>query len=695
MPVAAVLSAIAAFSFLSGGYILTRSAPVAIVFLLLAAVWAWLLRRGSWPPPLLLAALVALGVFTAWAGISTLWSFGPDLSWVAFDLAAFYLAVLAVVGLTPMRRLQLRFAGWGFLVVAGAVAVYAFLGKGLPDVVRHANTYARLDSPIGYWNVLALVMVIGLVVALSQAGDRALHPLARGAASSVAVPMAFTFFFTFSRGGWLVLAVALLVYFVLTPARLAGFVALLTIVAPAGLVLWRLRGLRTLFSATTDAALRAAEGHTLLRWAIAALLVTAGAQVGAALVQGAVPWPRWSRLVAGTALIVILIGGATAGSLHLVESRGGVSWLRERAKVALNDSDTAASSNDAGRLGSLNTGRPPLWREALQQSRSVRLAGTGAGTFAFTHYRFRAYGGVVRHAHNQWLNVLSELGVVGLVLFVAAMALLVAVCIGDPFAHRRDPMRPLLAALSAGVIAFVVHISWDWDWDMAAAGAIVFMLAGLAASYRATRAADARAREAREAAAGGLVWEPVAAERDEAAAEAPAELGGAAPADVAEPIEPGAPSPAGPAEDGGRAGLWPLRVAASLALVLLAMSWALPFAAATAEDAAVSAAGKGQAARAVSDARRAARLDPLAVSPLLTESLALQQLGRDRAALATLRAAQALQPDDFEIYYQEGLLQLKAFGRRQAALDSFRRALALNPLDSATRDEVRALLGAD
>ena len=210
-PVIATLVCVALFSFLSGGYILTRSAPIAIVFLLLAAVWVWFLRRRAWPPPLLLAALVAMAGFTGWVGLSTLWSIGPDLSWVAFDLAAFYLAVLAVVGLTPIRRLQLRLAGWGFLAVATAVAVYAFLGKGLPDVVRTANTNARLDSPIGYWNVLALVMVMGLVVAARRwPADRAVPPVARAWSPRAGVPMAFTFFFTFSRGGWIALAVALL-----------------------------------------------------------------------------------------------------------------------------------------------------------------------------------------------------------------------------------------------------------------------------------------------------------------------------------------------------------------------------------------------------------------------------------------------------------------------------------------------------
>jgi tetratricopeptide (TPR) repeat protein len=707
-PVIATLVCVGLFSFLSGGFILTRSAPIAIAYLLLAAVWVWFLRRRVWPPPLLLAALVAMALFTGWVGLSTLWSLGPDLSWAAFDLAAFYLAVLAVVGLTPIRRLQLRLAGWGFLAVATAVAVYAFLGKGLPDVVRTANTSARVDSPIGYWNVLALVMVMGLVVLLALAGDRALPPVLRALVAACGAPMALTFFFTFSRGGWIVLAVALLVYFAASPTRLASVATLAAVAAPAALVLWRLRNEHTLFAATTDAAQRTAEGHALLRWALAALLVTAGAQVAVALAQAAVPWPRWTRPVAGALVVVVIVAGGAGASWRFLAPRGGVSWLQSHVKLALIDSGTTDSANEAGRLTSFNTGRPPLWREALRQSRVDRLLGTGAGTFVFTHYRFRQDVGVVRHAHNQWLNVLSELGVVGLVLFVVAMAALAAACLGNPFANRRDGMRPLLVALQAGVAAFIVHISWDWDWDMAAAGAIAFLFIALAASYQATRAADERTWAAAAAQQGDAAyrWEPVdeaqtqvpagdtegeqvRLEADPEAAEAPAR--GSEAAAGAQSPEPAPPEPA-PLPATSRPGAWPLRVAGCAALLLLAVSWALPYASATAQDAAVAAAGKAQAARSITDARRAERFDPLAVAPLLTESQALQQLGREGAALAVLRRAEALQPDDFESYYREGLLQLTVFGRRQAALDAFRRALQLNPLDPASRQEVSALL---
>ena len=70
------------------------------------------------------------------------------------------------------------------------------------------------------------------------------------------------------------------------------------------------------------------------------------------------------------------------------------------------------------------------------------------------------------------------------------MILFVAAAVGNPFSRRRDPLHPLLVALQAGVIAFLVHISVDWDWDMAAVGTLVFVFVAVCVSYRATRAGD-------------------------------------------------------------------------------------------------------------------------------------------------------------------------------------------------------------
>jgi tetratricopeptide (TPR) repeat protein len=658
-PFAITLVCAGIFSFLSGGYIFTRNAPLAILYFLLAAIWVWFLRPRSRPSLLYLVALGTFGLLVAWTGLSVSWSFGPDLSWLAFDLAALYLVAAAVLGLTPVRSLQLRTAGYGYLAVAVAVGVYAFLGKIIPDVVTHAHTYARLDSPVGYWNVLALMMVMGLAVALALAGDHAAHPGWRVLATAAAVPLCFAFFFTLSRGGWVVLAVTLLLYFAFTTTRLASFSSLLAIIVPVAAVLWRLRDLGTLYTATSDDALRTLQGHTLLRWSVAALLVAAAAQAVIALVHRAVPWPRWLRVAAGAGLVLLLVAGVGGGSWRFLESRGGSAWVRDRVQTFISGTDETSTSEGAGRLISLNTGRPPLWREALEQSRYNRLRGTGAGTFVFTNDRFRESGSDVQHAHSQWFNVLSELGTIGLGLFAAAMALFVAAAVRNPFADRQDPLRPLVVALQAGMTAFVVHISWDWDWDMAAIGVIFFLFAAACSSYLVTRAADLRRPE--------VLAVPTAAE----ASEAPL------------PVAAGRQRSAG----------WPARTVATIALVVLAASWLVPYLAAREESAALAASGEGDSAVALGRARRAARFDPLAVDPLITEALVLQQEGRNGEALAILQKAARLQPDNYEVHYHQGVLLLRAFGRKKAAIAELRRALALNPLDAASRFELELATG--
>jgi len=51
-----------------------------------------------------LVALAAFAAFAVWTGLSIAWSVGPDLSWLAFDVTAFYLLVAVVVTATPAAR---------------------------------------------------------------------------------------------------------------------------------------------------------------------------------------------------------------------------------------------------------------------------------------------------------------------------------------------------------------------------------------------------------------------------------------------------------------------------------------------------------------------------------------------------------------------------------------------------------------
>ena len=505
-PYALAMAAVAAFSFLSGGYVIGRSTPIAVALLCAAAVWVWFLRRSTRPPLLFLVALGVFGAFTVWSGLSVLWSFGPDLTWVSFNLTAFYLAVVAVLGLTSARGLQLLDRRLRLPRRRhGRRACTPSSARVCPTVVTHAHTYARLDSPVGYWNVLALMMVMGLAVALAVAGDRATGPVLRTLAAAAAVPMCFTFFFTFSRGGWIALAVALVLYFAFTTTRLASFVTLLAVVTPVALVLWRLRGLETLFAETTDDALRTPAGRR------PAALGDRGAAGHGRRPAGGRPAPprrplatlvddrrrggraRWSSAWSSSAA-----PGAT--SRRTAASRGSrtgcTRWSPTRSRRAgatRRARLTTLTTNGRIRSGARPcASRATCARRAPAPGRSRSRTTGSARTAAWSSTRTAS--GSTCSASSAWS---------GLALFVAAIVLFVAAMVGNPFARRRDPLHPLLVALQAGVVAFFVHMSWDWDWDMAAVGTLVFVFIAVCVSYRSTRRAEERRRERRAERAGG------------------------------------------------------------------------------------------------------------------------------------------------------------------------------------------------
>ncbi|HMK91626.1 MAG TPA: O-antigen ligase family protein, partial [Thermoleophilia bacterium] len=497
LPVAALLAAVTALSFLSGGYIFERTATVAFVALGAAVVWVWLLPRRA-PLGLPLAVgLAALALFVGWTGLSIVWSIGPDLSWLAFDVALLYLVVAVVATITPAGPGQLRLAGYGYVVAIVPVAAYALLGKVLPDVVTHAHLYARLMAPVGYWNVLAMMMVMASLPALEGAARRGLPAAARGALAAALALFLFTAFFTFSRGGTVALIVALALYFVLTNERLQSALSLVLAAGPVALALYHARPLQTLFDATANDALRTAQGHAFGHTVLLAIVAVALLQVMAALVTRRVPLRGLARRVVGAVVLAAALAAVVVGGLAFAGRYGGVDGVFHKAADQFRNVETGGTtSNGAGRLLSLgNNGRIPMVRNALKGYRDHPVTGSGAGTYRFTNYLYRsgAYF-IVKHAHDQWANIMSELGLVGLVLYVTGIGGLLVAALRPGGRGARDADRGLLAALQAAAVAFLVHLTVDWDWDMAPATFSFLLFAGVAAAYvRDRRAAVAAA----------------------------------------------------------------------------------------------------------------------------------------------------------------------------------------------------------
>ena len=330
----------------------------------------------------------------------------------------------------------------------------------------------------------------------------------------------------------LALALALVVYFALTNERLQGAFTLALAGAPVAAVLYHARHLATLFNATDNDALRTAQGHAFGRWALLAVAVAVAAQVAAALLARRLRLGARLRVVVGGAVLALAVLIVAAGVLSYAARYGGVGRMVHKITQQFSSSSAGAdlSNGGAGRLLALgNDRRIPMIREGLRSFPAHPLAGTGAGTFAFVNDLYRTDASfVVRHAHDQWVNVLAELGLVGLVLFVVAVGGLLAAALRPIGRAARDADRGLLAALQAAAVAFVAHITIDWDWDMAAVALVFLLFTGVAAAYvrrrRAEHAASALAPAALaprdDAADGSAAPDPTADAADRSTAPA-------------------------------------------------------------------------------------------------------------------------------------------------------------------------------
>jgi hypothetical protein len=104
------------------------------------------------------------------------------------------------------------------------------------------------------------------------------------------------------------------------------------------------------------------------------------------------------------------------------------------------------------------------------------VTGKGAGTYEFTWDRHRTVALLIVDAHSLYLETMTELGVVGLLLLAATIiAILVRLA-----RRARGPNRIVYAALFCAALAWAVHAGVDWDWEMPVVTAWIFAVGGAA-----------------------------------------------------------------------------------------------------------------------------------------------------------------------------------------------------------------------
>jgi hypothetical protein len=431
--------------------------------LLAAAAMGCAALLGRLPVPRLgregLACAGLAVAFVVWNAITILWSSAPDRSWGYFNRGLVYLA-FGVVGAFVGSAVGPRLVAWLVGGLVTATCLWALAGKAVPALYDDYGRLARLRSPVGYWNALALVAAFGLPLAL-WAATRSSR-LVRAGAVVALYSLGVALVLTYSRGGVLAALVALAIWFALTTERFEGLLAFASAAVPAGIVLAVALQLPGIAKDAQPRSVRVDDGS----WFALLFVLGAGLAFAIAYFLRYRPGPERERLVlrvaAGAAVVVLVAGliGALAAGGHPFGSDEGVSQSPSRL--------TEASLNN----------RWGWWKEAWEGFEGQPLGGVGAGAFELLHRQLRDSPIDVREVHSLPLQFLSETGLVGFLLAggAAAAALLAA---WRALAGLGAEDRAAALALAVMLPTFLVHGAVDYDWEFVALCGPVFFVAGV------------------------------------------------------------------------------------------------------------------------------------------------------------------------------------------------------------------------
>jgi hypothetical protein len=433
---------------------------------------------GAWT----LAVLAPLALFGALTLASALWSHSTSRALIAFDRIWFYLVLLALFATIRPSPLNLRWLIRGLAIGSAVVCFAGLISRVLPDVWHTAPNVAneRLSYPVTYWNALGLLATLAIVLTFHLTCTLSERRFVRALAAAAIPLLAATVFFTFSRGAIAAGAIGLLAYALLARPRglLSGALAVIPTSAVLVVFAYKANLLDTI-DPTSDAAV--SQGHRVALAALFCSLAAAGLRL--ALAARLDPGlrsspisrrvPRRTKWIAGLGALLVAVVLVLALSLpHKLLS----DWHRFTSGTSVsNRGDLRRRLTDAS-----NNGRTDLWRVAVHGFDQESLRGQGAGTFQITWDQRKPRAIYTVNAHSLYLETMDELGIVGLLLLLAAI---VAALVGLAL-RARGSLRSLYGALFATALVWALHAGVDWDWQMPVTTLFVFAIAGLALGPR-------------------------------------------------------------------------------------------------------------------------------------------------------------------------------------------------------------------
>jgi hypothetical protein len=385
--------------------------------------------RNEWRMLSALAGLVAVIAVTTAGRTDVATLAVPEL-----ERAGFYLVVLWAAIVLPARRSSRALPGGVLAGIVGVsawgLAVYYF-----PNVDRAPDPFEgrHLFQPVGYANAFGILVGMGALLALGLAATPG-RPFVRALCVGSLVPLLTALALSSSRGAVVAVGLGLAVSIALEPAR-QRLLAILWIALPLPLLSAAIAVHSRVDDSHVPMTVVARDGHLV---AIATVGFTLAATAAAYLLL------RRERLT-GLSRRVLLLS-------EVVAALAGIAVALAVASRSLGD-------------------RSKYWHAAWLDFVHHPLLGSGPGSFEVAWLRYRTIGDSVRDAHNLYLETLAELGPLGLVLLVIALAI-------PLFAIRTARLQAPTASVCGAYVAFLGHAAIDWDWEMPVVTVTALLCAG-------------------------------------------------------------------------------------------------------------------------------------------------------------------------------------------------------------------------
>ncbi|UCG77252.1 MAG: O-antigen ligase family protein [Nitrospirota bacterium] len=131
--------------------------------------------------------------------------------------------------------------------------------------------------------------------------------------------------------------------------------------------------------------------------------------------------------------------------------------------------------------GSITDVRKDLWSDTLQIIKDFPLFGTGMGTFSdiYNKYRTIPHGKIVGHAHNFYLELFAEGGIIAGTIMVSFLISVILRSVRT-LRKRHDRYAIFISlGIMAGLISILMHSTVDFSVHIGANGLYLFFLLGM------------------------------------------------------------------------------------------------------------------------------------------------------------------------------------------------------------------------